>query len=198
MRGWLQGRAATHALEVAETARYSLALSSDDFDALLELTGNGVSRSDDDGGGGTNSLIDTVLAPGSYTLRVQAYGGDEATGLYTLEASSQPAPDLSQMTNDSPLALDETVTGWLETGTPNTYTLEVVSAGEYTLDLRSDEFDTVLEIDGRGLSLEDDDGGDGTNSRLSQRLAAGSYEVRVRSFGNDSTGSYTLTARRNR
>ena len=102
------------------------------------------------------------------------------------------------MTNDGPLALDETVTGWLETGTPNTYTLEVVSAGEYTLDLRSDEFDTVLEIDGRGLSLEDDDGGDGTNSRLSQRLAAGSYEVRVRSFGNDSTGSYTLTARRNR
>lgn len=198
VRGWLQGRTATHALEVAETARYSLALSSDSFDTLLELDGNGISRSDDDGGGGTNSLIDTVLAPGSYTLRVQAFGGDEANGLYTLSASSQPAPDLTQMTNDGPLVLDEAVTGWLEAGTPNTYTLEVVSAGEYTLDLRSDDFDTVLEIEGRGLSLEDDDGGDGTNSSLSQRLAAGSYEVRVRSFGNDSPGTYTLTARRNR
>lgn len=109
-----------------------------------------------------------------------------------------PAPDLSQMTNDGPLSLDEAVTGWLEAGASNTYTLEVVSAGEYTLDLRSDDLDTVLEIEGRGLSLEDDDGGDGTNSRLSQGLAAGSYEVRVRSFGNDGAGTYTLNTRRER
>jgi hypothetical protein len=89
LTAWLDGAAATHTLEVSEQARYAIALSSDSFDTVLEITGSGVSRQDDDGGDGTNSLIDTILAPGTYTLRVTAFGSDDASGLYTLSVSSR-------------------------------------------------------------------------------------------------------------
>lgn len=198
VRGWFDGSATTHTLEVGEHARYAIALSAEAFDTVLEINGDGISRQDDDGGDGTNSLIDTVLGPGTYTLRVRGLGGDDAVGIYTLAVSSRPAPDMGSMVNDGPLALDQPVTGWLEGGPFNTYTLQVANPGMHTLDLRSDDFDTVIEIEGQGLVLEDDDGADGTNSRLQAELRAGRYEVRVRAFGNDGAGTYTLVARRGR
>jgi len=198
VRGWHEGATTTHTLEVTERARHAIALSSESFDTVLEITGNGVSRQDDDGGEGTNSLIETLLSPGTYTLSVKAFGGERASGLYTLAVSTQPAPDMTDMVNEGPLALDRAITGWLDSGAPNTYTLQVDSRGHYTFDLGSDDFDTVIELEGQGLAMEDDDGADGTNSRLQAELPAGRYEVRVRAFGSEGTGAYTLSARRGR
>ncbi|TXK64324.1 hypothetical protein [Alkalisalibacterium limincola] len=198
LRGWHEGSATTHALEVTERARYAIALASDSFDTVLEVTGNGVSREDDDGGDGSNSLVETILEPGTYTLRVSAFGGESASGLYTLAVTSQPAPDMTGMVNQGPLPLDRMLTGWLEPRAPNTYTLQVDTRGPYTFDLRSDDFDTVIEIEGQELLLEDDDGGEGTNSRLQADLPAGRYEVRVRAFGSEGPGTYTLVVRQGR
>lgn len=198
LRGWYDGSAASHTLEVTEEALYTIALASESFDTTLELRGNGISRDDDDGGDGTNSRIEAVLSPGTYTLRVQAFGGDGAGGMYTLAVSSQAAPDMGDMVNEGPLTLGESIAGWLAPGGPNTYTLQVEQAGLHTLDLRSDDFDTVIEIEGQRVSLEDDDGGDDTNSRLVTELPAGEYQVRVRAFGSDGSGTYTLSTRRGR
>lgn len=198
LRGWLDGATATHTLEVGEAALYTIALSSDSFDTTLAIQGNGVSREDDDGGDGTNSRIETMLSPGTYTLRVRAFGGEGGNGLYHLEVSSRPAPDMGDMVNEGPIALDQTVTGWLAPGAPNTYTLQVDSAGTHTLEVRSDDFDTVIELEGQGLALEDDDGAGGTDSRLQAELPAGTYQVSVRAFGSDGTGTYSLSVRRGR
>lgn len=190
--GWFDGRESIHSLEVGEEALYIIDVGSDSFDTTLELTGNRVSLRDDDGGDGTNSRIEALLPPGTYQLRVQAFGGDGSAGLYSLAVTSRPPPDMTGMTNEGELEPGEPVNGWLQGTAPNQYSFTVALPGRFEFDLRSDEFDTVLEVEGVSLALEDDDGGDGSNSRLEAELPAGRYQVRVRGFGSEDSGRYTL------
>jgi hypothetical protein len=62
------------------------------------------------------------------------------------------------------------------------------------LDARSFDLDTVLEIyDGAGLLVaENDDGPDGTNSRIETALSPGDYCVTVRGY-DDNVGSFDLS-----
>lgn len=196
VRGWFDGAETTHVLEVGEAALYTIDLSSDAFDTVLEVEGERFSRRDDDGGDGTNSRVEALLQPGTYTLRVQAFGGGDSHGVYTLAVSSRPAPDRGQVVNEGPLSLGEAVVGWLEAGSPNRYTFQVESAGSYIIDVGSDDFDTVVALEGRGVSLEDDDGGAGTDSRLQADLPVGTYTVEVRAFGSMGSGEYTVSVRR--
>lgn len=76
------------------------------------------------------------------------------------------------------------------------YTLQVDKAGLYTLNLRSDEFDTVLSLKGNDQDLENDDGGDGTNSRINVPLQPGRYTLDVRGLGDEDTGAFTLDVQR--
>lgn len=76
--------------------------------------------------------------------------------------------------------------------------LELESGQTVTLDLRSDAFDAYLYLTGGSLSVpvEDDDGGEGLNSQIVYTSEAGGmYLVVASSFGEGSTGSYTLEAR---
>jgi len=63
------------------------------------------------------------------------------------------------------------------------------------LDQVSSVFDTYLiVVDAAGdVVAYDDDGGDGTNSRVTINLAAGTYRVYATSFGPGATGTYALT-----
>ena len=77
------------------------------------------------------------------------------------------------------------------------YTFNVSQRGAVTIDLRS-SVDTVLYLrsgnDQRsGAQLRsDDDGGVGTNSRISATLAAGSYTIEATTYSRFRTGHFTL------
>jgi hypothetical protein len=74
------------------------------------------------------------------------------------------------------------------------FSLNISEPVELRLDARSSAIDTVLELhDASGALLADnDDGPDGTNSRIETALGPGDYCVTVRGFG-DSAGPFDLT-----
>jgi hypothetical protein len=71
-------------------------------------------------------------------------------------------------------------------------TLDVTQ--EVTIDLTSDEIDSYLYLyDAGGTYItEDDDGGGGFNSSITETLDAGCYRVEASSWGADETGAYSL------
>lgn len=79
-------------LVLAQRARVVLEARSGDFDTVLELSGNGVEASDDDGGSGTDSRLELNLGPGTYRVSVRSLNG--LPGSFTIEANlaTTPAP----------------------------------------------------------------------------------------------------------
>jgi hypothetical protein len=78
------------------------------------------------------------------------------------------------------------------------YEFRLTQARTITITLGSAQFDTFLVLvqrtgaDAAEFIAADDDGGTGTNSRLSRALQAGTYMIAVTSFGGTETGSYSL------
>jgi len=123
---------------------------------------------------------------GQYLVAVS--GADaRAFGPFHLSAEPIDAYD------GKPLAAGQRITDWL-LGSSQAYTLQVDQPGLYTINLESDAFDTRLELSGDNLSLEDDDGGNRTNSRLVTPLQPGSYTLTARSFSEDN-GAFYLDVR---
>lgn len=189
--GWLQGAANEHPLLIEEAGLYEITLSSDDFDAFLELEGpNALHHENDDGAGNLNSRLSLFLERGDYRVTARSLYEEVGTeGLYRLEVASRTLDQTLQ--NDGDLPIGEALFGFNE-GSPREYRLTLEEDAIVTLNLRSDDFDTVLEVEGQGRHLEDDDGGDGTNSRLRQRLSAGEYTVTARGYGSSETGLFEL------
>lgn len=101
------------------------------------------------------------------------------------------------------LAPGQSVTGTLSTsdclfpdGTYfDLYRLTVPAARTLQIDLTSSQVDAYLILysaDGTSLA-SDDDGGGGTNSRITRSLSAGTYLVAANSFGAGEVGSYRLS-----
>ncbi|MEP4547925.1 MAG: hypothetical protein ABJ000_17215 [Saccharospirillum sp.] len=172
-----------YSLTIDEPSEVSIALNSASFDTTLALSGNGVDFSDDDGGGDTNSLITTLLQPGTYTLTVGAYSGN---GLYDLTVNSSAVQ--GEMMNSGNLRAGDIVYGNLEAGSSLTYTISLDAARTVSIDASSSSVDTLISLVGPGLSLENDDGGDGTNSRLEEYLPAGTYTLDVRGYSGSESG----------
>lgn len=176
-----------------------IALSSGEFDAYLELEYEGeVVAVDDDGGEGTNSLIDdfTLPASGTYLVRVHAYS-DAGAGAYTFSVSEGGAPVVYQGTLAQGLA-DHTLD---QAGSIYLYLLTVDQLSQVQVRLNSEDFDTFLSLYAGSAPEDrteanllgvDDDGGGGTNSLLSQPLEAGTYLVEVRAFSAGDTGAFEL------
>src|SRR5690606_38385983 len=70
--------------------------------------------------------------------------------------------------------------------------LRVDRRAMYTIDLRSGQFDALLRIAGNGIDVQDDDGGEGTNARLSVLLDPGTYTLTVGGWGGSGRGLYEL------
>lgn len=107
----------------------------------------------------------------------------------------------------TPLSLDGAVQGELtresERVTTNdyfldSYTVSGTAGDRIAIAMRSDDFDTLIEIgqmyeDEFQQMFTDDDGGDGLNSRLVFTFPeSGTFTVRARTFGADATGNYTI------
>lgn len=181
--GMRSGENNRYTLEVTEPSEVSIALDSDSFDAIVELTGNGVNLSDDDSGGGRNSLLTTLLQPGSYTIDVGSYSG---SGLYHLTVEQQPMT--GEMRDSGELRAGNVVYGNLASGHTLNYQLVVDAPRRVRIDAASSSVDTLLTLSGQGISLVDDDGGNNTDSRIETHLQPGTYDVEIRSYDTGNSG----------
>jgi len=198
----LNGRAGDH---------IELTLRSDQFDPYLFVQGPGdfaVANDDDETGeDGVNSrLVLTLPADGEYQVVATSYAPGE-TGAYRLSVSNSDAG--SVQTAASPRAGNSFADGVSLSGMLSASD-EQLATGEYAdryvisgergdrvaLDLQSDAFDTYLFLRGPDdVAADNDDGPDGTNSRIDMTLPAdGDYTVSVTSYGPGEVGPYSLTA----
>jgi hypothetical protein len=177
----------------------NIALSSADFDAYLQLEFNGeIITADDDGGDGSNALLESFVLPvsGNYNVRVRSFSGVES-GFYELAFAQSESPFtlVGQ-------ASTGTSAGAVVAGAINFYTFELASFSQVQIDLVSEEFDAFLVLyEGATLSdrradnrlLSDDDSGGQLNSQIAAELPAGTYLVEVRSVLPGEAGAYELS-----
>lgn len=185
--------------------RISATLTSNDFDAYLELydADGGTLATDDDSGGNLNArLIHRLDKDGDYIL--EARGLSDATGRYDLELKLVPPPP-------APVAIQfgQTLQGELKSSSGvddaghayGGYTFDGRKDQRVQVNLRSGDFDAMTELglhpaDGEDFKvLESDDDGlmQGTDSRLNFILPEdGRYEVRALGLAADSTGLYSI------
>ncbi len=163
---------------------------------------------DDDGGQGTNSRIATELSPGTYTIEATSYAAG-VTGAFTLTATAAGGGGGGGCAPDDLGALSGRVTRSGNLGddcaSPNYpgrlaryYRFALGQPGSVEIDLMSSAFDALLALragaDAAGrLVATDDDGGQGTNSRLVADLSAGTYTIEATSYAAGATGAFTLT-----
>ncbi len=184
-------------------------LSSNDFDPVLIVRGDGLAQSlvNDDGGPGCAARVSQAFsARGPYHILVNTTAAPHRqTGRFTLAISegSQHVQDRSE--NDcsaggsqvagarspaTPIRLGETINGTLTSSDslyPDNsyfkyYQFTAPAGRPVTIDLSSDEFDPVLIVRGADLSssLINDDGGPGCYSRVSRIFpSTGPYRLLV-------------------
>ena len=193
-----------------------LRLTSPDFDTYLVVLNavGDVVRFDDNGFTASNAqLIYTPGTEGPYYALVTSFSQNE-TGMYTLSSRSPEEVPLGVPVEQA-IARGRTVTGALETTDARLTDLNdeitggdieddlfidvysVSGAGDVTVNVQSNEFDTVVVLISEfGSVLNfDDDSGPETNSRLSFTLGTGErVYVLVSSFFSFETGAYTLSA----
>ncbi len=187
--------------------RVSIALSSGEFDAMLMLARDNQGEvemvaNDDDGGSGTNSLIEATLpVTGSYMIVVNSYGAGE-TGAYTLSVSAAGEGAGAFPT----VALGQSVAGQLTPSDPtladNSHFKMFVYRGQpgeqILVTLRSSEFDAFLSggqwVGGELRVVDsDDDGAGGTDAQILGTVGPdGTYAIRANSFTGGATGRFTL------
>ena len=181
-----------YALSGQAGQRVQIDLKSYDFDTVLTLQKpDGIELYDDDGGEhGTNSrLLYNFEQNETVTLIVSSLSDDE-TGAFSITATALSSELVDSF--DGELRVDDKrgYDGTLYDR--HTFTAE---AGEsLTIELTSDDFDTVLYIskpDGSNLATQDDSHG-GTNSMISFTIPeSGDYSLFVTSF-MDETGNYQV------
>jgi len=188
LTGLHSGTDNTYSLTIEEPSEITIDVGSDNFDTLVSLIGGSTNLRDDDGGDGTNSRIETLLEPGTYSIQVSSYGS--AGGVFNISVAQDEA--VGRLQDGGAVAPGDVVYGQMRNGQPLTYTLTVESARTVSISASSGSADTVLTLTGGGLDLENDDGGDGTNSLIEQFLTPGEYTIQVRDFGNSSNGTIRL------
>ena len=185
-----------------------LEMRSAEFDAYLELRdpdGAPVAENDD-GGDGTDALITASLPRnGRYRVVARSYGEREANGFYELSLTS--AGEMARPGRTVELREGQTVFGRLEAGDSvvgdstfaDVFTFRAPRDGEIAIDLRSSEFDAYLMVkDAAGVTqATDDDGGDGTDARVTMRVTRGqTYRILANSYGEDrAPGVYRIAVR---
>ncbi|WP_349985748.1 ABC transporter substrate-binding protein [Stenotrophomonas sp. WHRI 8082] len=171
-----------YTLQVEKAGLYQIDLASGAFDTVLELHGPNVDEEDDDGGSSTNSRMNLMLEPGTYTLAVKSID-DSSSGQFRLDVKNTALSADIMSTDGTTISPGITVQALLsrEDG-ERRFMLNVPQAGPVRIDALSDQVDTTLQLNGPTIDLSDDDGGSGTNARLQANLPAGRYQLVVASL----------------
>ncbi|MET3009398.1 ABC transporter substrate-binding protein [Stenotrophomonas koreensis] len=188
---WLINERQEYQFTIATAGVYVITAESSNFDTVLTVSGRGVEEENDDGGNNLNSRLQLFLEPGQYTASVRSMG--ESSGSFKLAIGTSSLEPGTVVRDGSELPLNRRINGLVGSEGVRSFSFTLAQNSRVSFDARSSDFDTVLEVSGNGITAEDDDGGNGTNSRLDLNLAAGSYTVDVRSLGGNS-GSFTLQA----
>lgn len=187
---------------------------SSDFDAFAILTdAAGTKLADnDDGGGGTNArIIFTAPANGTYRILANSLAKGRY-GRYTVRlrslgmASSGSAPGGVLPNTVGQIMRGQTMSGQLSATDPKLSDGSVFQAWTYVgqagesiqVDVMSSDFDAYAIIqDGNGVKLAaDDDGGGGTNARISYTLPySGAYRLIANTYRQGSFGAFSMTVR---
>ncbi|WXL27874.1 hypothetical protein WG219_10655 [Ectopseudomonas mendocina] len=135
-------------------------------------------------GPGADNLTLVSSQTGSYTLSVS---GSSSTDYGPFALALQPI----EARSSGELGAGDSFAGSLKSG-GNAYQLKITEAAIYTIKMASDAFDTTLALQGRGLTAENDDFGDSTNSQLSVFLEPGTYQLRAGALDEAARGAYSL------
>jgi hypothetical protein len=171
------------------------------FLTLTDSAGDYV-RSDDNSYGFNDPFIVQYLKAGTYQLMARdASSTAGGTYLVTVAATAGARPPFCSSLGQ--LAMNATISATLSYAScqfiDNTFAdvYQITLASPTAIDLRmnSGDFDAYLTLwDAKGnLVAQDDDSGGGTNARIQQSLAAGTYYVFAKQFGNYyPVGNYTV------
>ena len=157
---------------------------------------------DDDGGGGVNFSVTAQIGAGDYEIWVKGYS-PSVSGSYVIRVDftaggrSPPLPGDDHGNTRSTatsVAAPSSTAGTLTAGDVDYFTVTVSQPGTLTVNTSgtTDTYGTLEDASG-GTLATNDDGGSGTNFRLSSAVSAGTYYVRVAGYDSATTGSYTLT-----
>jgi hypothetical protein len=178
-------------LQVDEAGLYEIRMASTDFDTVLSLHGDGVDASNDDANG-SDSMITHYLQPGQYQLRADGFM-EKMGGQYTLEVRRRALPEGVALAADGELEPGTQLRA-LYVGQPVSYRISVPGGQMLRVDMASNDFDSLLQLNGEGgLELTDDDSGDRLNARLMSMLPAGQYRIQPKA-ADQGTGVFTLKA----
>jgi len=199
-----------------------LRLTSSAFDPYLSIQGpGGLNEFNDDDPNGEGALDSrlfvTLPADGEYRITATSYASGEE-GAYRLAVlpadgrASQERPQQGSYVEDrggrqdvagGVIAIGQTVGGTLQSGDEQLESGEYVDSFTFTgrrgqrvaAELTSSAFDAYLMLrTPSGEQLDNDDGENGTDSRLDTVLAEdGEYEVMVTSYAPGETGSYRFS-----
>ena len=181
------------------TGEVTIRMESSDFDTYLYLlSADGrVLESDDDGGDGMDSEIETTLEAGTYTIEATSWGAG-ATGDYTLSVVSDAIITTRVIERGEALRgelTDVSEDSGQRSSYSDRYQFTLGRRREVTIRMESSDFDTYLYLlssDGQVLD-DDDDGGDRTNSQIRTTLEAGTYTIEAASWWEGEIGGYTLS-----
>jgi len=192
-----------------------VAMTSSDFDAFVQIEGPGgfsaFNDDDSEAGGRDSRLITTLPSDGAYQIMATSYASGER-GRYRLsirDGAGYQAPPSRPGNQDragggnARIANGDTVSGALQPGDPtlgsgeyvDTFTFQGQRGQRVAVELTSSAFDayTMLTTPS-GEQIDNDDGEDGTNSRLDTVLSeTGEYSVAVTSYSPGETGSYRFS-----
>jgi hypothetical protein len=194
-------QAKTFTVKMLAGKKYTLTMDTDDdnldpFLVLQDPTGKTLGF-DDDGGGMLNSKLSyTVKKDGNYKVLAAALKGTGAFRLKITESGGAAAdPKKVHAVGKDGLKIE----GALSQDTKQvTYQVKMTAGKTYRIDLKSRAFDCYLYLhDPNGKKLdEDDDGGDGLNSRITHKVEAdGTYRIVASSLGMIGAGDFVLEVR---
>tara|TARA_R110002124_G_scaffold237026_2_gene402239 strand:- start:383 stop:2236 length:1854 start_codon:yes stop_codon:yes gene_type:complete len=191
--------------------RVGIRLASTAFDPVVRvgrMNGNEfveLAQNDDGPGGGPLDSYLVFTAPGNETFIVRVTPLSETgTGAYTLSLS-----EVAPVAPGESITIGASIDGELNESdgkndagqTADGYRFSGRGGQRLQATMTSSVFDTYLELfsidatSGALTSLRsDDDGGEGTDSRLTYTLPAdGEYRLEARGFSGDATGAYSLS-----
>ncbi len=195
----------TYTYKMVEGRTYQIDMQTRAFDAFLRLEnakGEQVAADDDSGGMLNARIIYRAPKSGDYTICAMSLGGG-STGKFTLVVK-----DLKIEFKPIALKVEKGVATYTGNIVGNDqrynnklhkqFNIKLDEGQTYQIDHVSAAFDAYLYLvgpDGAVLA-QDDDGGEGLNSRIVHKAAkAGTYQLIATSLGGQSTGQFTLTVR---